>query len=362
MLHSLKNWLAGRKKAEARRVPARRVRPVLEALEERQVLSSTGNIGLGTVLSAFADVNGQGCFGLAEDGKIWEVRESDPARAWFQISKGSYESISAGTDRQQNAVVYGLNGNGSVVEFYPSREYGHLYDTVASKGMTGAGKTAPGAIAAISAGNSDVLYAIARKDHSLWYEQRSGGNHVWHKLSTWHYQEISAGTAQDGVTNVVFAIGEFTSHLYEKMNDGRKFDLAKDANGNQVPVLHVSGGAWNGAAVITTDNRLGVTDIDYWNGALQSTNDPSTDLRSISVTPISTLDGNQLNAVFLVHDDNSLSYYSTLSHSSTTISNAAVPGNHSVTVVSATTDAALYAIDAVDSTGWYWSPVQWSRR
>src|SRR5262249_1566625 len=158
---------------------------------------------------------------------------------------------------------------------------------------------------AISAGNNDVLYAIAAKDHSLWYEQRSGNQHVWHKISNWRYKEISAGTDRDGVTNVVFAIGEYTSHLYERFNDKTFFELAKDTNGNPLPVLQVSGGAWNGAAVVTMDHRLGVTDIDYLNGALQATTDPSTDVQSISVTPISTINGDQFNGVFLVHDNNS---------------------------------------------------------
>src|SRR5262249_36197022 len=130
-----------------------------------------------------------------------------------------------------------------------------------------------------------------------------------------------------------------------------------DTNGNPLPVLQVSGGAWNGAAVVTMDHRLGVTDIDYLNGALQATTDPSTDVQSISVTPISTINGDQFNGVFLVHDNNSLSYYSTLSHSSVTI-----PANHGVAVVSATTDADLYAVDAVDNYDWYWSSFQWFPR
>src|SRR5262249_46846589 len=183
------------------------------------------------------------------NGTIWEVQESDKSHVPYQISSGSYRSISAGTDHFKNAVAYGLTAGGSVVEFYPSREYGHLWETVVSKD-TPPGSYSPGAIAAISAGNDDVLYAIAKNDHSLWYEQRQGNIHHWYKLDDWAYKEISAGTGHNGVENVVFGIDEYDSHLWEVRNDGSWAALATDANGNQLSVLHVAGGAWNASSVV----------------------------------------------------------------------------------------------------------------
>ncbi len=158
--------------------------------------------GAGTILSVSTtlDGNGQtviyalttGAEGAQYQNTVWEYANGD----WTEESSGFFQQISAASNSNGRAVVFGVIGAGD-----PANA-GALYEQSSDFGPVSLNNgwsllSRPGSIQSVSAvtdaSGNDVVYAIVMTGNNLWEHNPAFSGNGWQPLSTGSFAQVSTG-------------------------------------------------------------------------------------------------------------------------------------------------------------------------
>jgi hypothetical protein len=219
-------------------------KPMLEALEDRLVPSSTG------VISSITAPNGQTyAFAVGTDGQVY-CAENGP---WVHLgdASGTFRQVSAGLDTSGDPVCYAIqNGTGNLYEFSPAFNW---YPWFLGGGAQNYSVNLHGVCLQISATRNGECYAIGT-DYAVYLNDARGS---WSLPSSFPYGgvpvQISAGVDQWGQDEVYALMTN--RYVGIKLHDGSWWSFSF-IQANQISAGIGNNSTGNDFYYLDTNNQL----------------------------------------------------------------------------------------------------------